>query len=357
MPTNVTPEYKKAEEAYRKAREPKERLDCLRQMLSTIPKHKGTEHLQADIKSRIKDLTEELAGPKKGRQAQRPGTDHPARGRRAGRAARPAELRQVGAAPAPHRLARPVGPGPFITQFPEPGMLSFEDIAFQLLDLPSMSADHSPPWIARRCRPVMRRCWSWTCPTRLRRAGPVHPRHAGREKKISLCPRGPGPRAMRARRASRRRGRGGRPVPHRAADPAAGQQERPRRIPEEVAVLEELLASTSRRCASPRDRPGARRARALAVPGAGDRARLHQGARQGAGARPAVHRAARRHRAGRRAPGPQGHRGEFPLRAPVGQRAPSTASRSAPITGWPTATWSNCTPRGPASEPPRIPAA
>ena len=29
MPTNVTPEYKKAEEAYRKAREPKERLEHL----------------------------------------------------------------------------------------------------------------------------------------------------------------------------------------------------------------------------------------------------------------------------------------------------------------------------------------
>ncbi len=66
MPTNVTPEYKKAEEAYRKAREPKERLDCLKEMARTIPKHKGTEHLQADIKTRIKQLTEELAGPKKG---------------------------------------------------------------------------------------------------------------------------------------------------------------------------------------------------------------------------------------------------------------------------------------------------
>ena len=66
MPTNVTPEYKKAEEAYRKAREPKERLDCLREMARTIPKHKGTEHLRADIKTRIKQLSEELAGPKKG---------------------------------------------------------------------------------------------------------------------------------------------------------------------------------------------------------------------------------------------------------------------------------------------------
>ena len=66
MPTNVTAEYKKAEEAFRKAREPRERLECLREMMRTIPKHKGTEHLQADIKSRIKQLTEELSAPKKG---------------------------------------------------------------------------------------------------------------------------------------------------------------------------------------------------------------------------------------------------------------------------------------------------
>ena len=62
MPTNVSPEYKKAEEAYRAAREPKERLDCLKEMLRTIPKHKGTEHLQSDIKQRIKALTEDPGG-------------------------------------------------------------------------------------------------------------------------------------------------------------------------------------------------------------------------------------------------------------------------------------------------------
>ena len=66
MPTNVTADYIKAEHAFRAAREPGERLSCLKEMLRCIPKHKGTEHLQADIKSRIKSLTEELAGPKKG---------------------------------------------------------------------------------------------------------------------------------------------------------------------------------------------------------------------------------------------------------------------------------------------------
>ena len=44
------------------AREPRERLDCLKEMLRTIPRHKGTEHLQADIKSRIRELTEEIGG-------------------------------------------------------------------------------------------------------------------------------------------------------------------------------------------------------------------------------------------------------------------------------------------------------
>ena len=74
MPTNVTAEYKKAEEAFRRAREPRERLECLREMMRTIPKHKGTEHLQADIKSRIKQLSEELSAPKKG--GKRSGPSH-----------------------------------------------------------------------------------------------------------------------------------------------------------------------------------------------------------------------------------------------------------------------------------------
>ena len=148
MPTNVTPEYKKTEEAYRNAREPKDRLECLKQMLSTIPKHKGTEHLQADIKSRIKDLTEELAGPRKGGKRSGPALTIRAEG-----AAQVALLGppNSGKSALHQRLTgsrAQSGPGSFITQFPEPGMLGYEDIAFQLLDLPSMSPDHSPPWIA-----------------------------------------------------------------------------------------------------------------------------------------------------------------------------------------------------------------
>ena len=141
MPANLSPEYKKAEQAYRAAREPRERLDLLKEMLRTIPKHKGTEHLQADIKSRIKSLTDELAGPRKG-------------------GARGAQfsVRREGAAQVclvgPPNSGKSTlhasltgshseaGPFPYTTQSALPGMLRFEDIAFQLIDLPPVSREH-----------------------------------------------------------------------------------------------------------------------------------------------------------------------------------------------------------------------
>jgi ribosome-interacting GTPase 1 len=147
MPTNVTPEYKKAEEAYRAAREPRERLDCLKEMLRTIPKHKGTEHLQSDIKTRIKQLTEELAGPKKG--GKRSGPSHVVRREGA------AQLCLIGPPNAGKSALHvkltgsrsDVGPYPYSTHLPVPGMMPFEDIHFQLVDLPPVSAEFFEPWL------------------------------------------------------------------------------------------------------------------------------------------------------------------------------------------------------------------
>ena len=148
MPANLTPEYKAVEAAFRKARDPGERLERLREMLRTIPKHKGTDHLQGDIKRRIKELSEELDRPQGG-------------GARGGPALviRPEGAAQVALIGPPNagksslhaRLtgsATPAAPYPFTTQYPEPGMMPHENISLQLVDLPAVSLEHPVPWLA-----------------------------------------------------------------------------------------------------------------------------------------------------------------------------------------------------------------
>jgi ribosome-interacting GTPase 1 len=154
MPANLSPEYRKAEAEFKRAREPSERLRWLREMLRTIPKHKGTEHLQADIKTRIKQLTEELAGPRKG--GARSGPSH---------SVRPEGAAQVALVGPPNagkstlhaRLTgsqAEVAPYPYTTKMPLPGMLPYRDVHFQLVDLPPVSADFMEPWYVNALRPA-----------------------------------------------------------------------------------------------------------------------------------------------------------------------------------------------------------
>lgn len=154
MPANLTPDYKAAEAEYRKARTPEDRLRHLREMLRLVPKHKGTEHLQADMKTRIKELTEELAGPRKGGSRTGPPTT-----------VRPEGAGQVALVGPPNsgksalhdRLTgshAATGPYPFTTQFPVPGMLPVDDVHVQLVDLPPVSRQHPVPWLANALRPA-----------------------------------------------------------------------------------------------------------------------------------------------------------------------------------------------------------
>ena len=59
MPANLTPAYREAEERFRQATTPEEKIECLEEMLAIIPKHKGTEKLQADLKRRLSKLRQE----------------------------------------------------------------------------------------------------------------------------------------------------------------------------------------------------------------------------------------------------------------------------------------------------------
>ena len=154
MPANLTPDYKRAEQAYRAAEDDRERLSCLKEMLRTIPKHKGTEHLQADLKSRIRQLTEELSGPRKG--AARTGPLH---------VVRPEGAAQIALLGPPNsgksRLhasltgsKATVAPYPHTTQEPKPGMLAYEDIHFQLVDLPPITRDYIDSWLVNALQPA-----------------------------------------------------------------------------------------------------------------------------------------------------------------------------------------------------------
>ncbi len=146
MPANLTPEYKNSEARFRAAATDAEKLDALREMLSTIPKHKGTEKLQADIKRRISKVNRELQKSRKsGRGGQ---SDHvPKEG--AG------QVVLVGAPnvgkssflEAVTNAQATVADFPFSTFKPQPAMMPFKDIQIQLVDIPPISADYMESWV------------------------------------------------------------------------------------------------------------------------------------------------------------------------------------------------------------------
>ena len=154
MPTNVTPEYKKAEAEYKAAREPRDRLVALRAMLRTIPKHKGTEHLQAGIKTKIKELTYELAGPRKG--GARGGPVFTIRPEGAGQIALlgPPNSGKSSLHDALTGSGAPAGPYPYTTLHPQPGMVPVHDVGIQLIDLPPVAREHPLPWIGNALQPA-----------------------------------------------------------------------------------------------------------------------------------------------------------------------------------------------------------
>jgi hypothetical protein len=146
MAANLSPDYLGAERRYKAAQNPAEKMAALEEMLSTIPKHKGTEKMQADIKSRLSKLRAQ--SQKKGGVAhQQPFYQVEREG--AG------QLALVGAPnTGKSSLLRSlshatpeVADYPFTTRLPAPGMMAYEDIQFQLLDLPPISTEFTEYWL------------------------------------------------------------------------------------------------------------------------------------------------------------------------------------------------------------------
>jgi ribosome-interacting GTPase 1 len=143
MPANLTPEYFKAEKWYREATTTDEKILALEQMLSVMPKHKGTDHLRADLRRKLSKLKE--APAKKGHGTHVDIFHVPRSGAgqivligtpNSGKSSIVAALTNAKVN---------VADFPFATTAPVPGMVMFEDVPIELVDMPPITADYLAP--------------------------------------------------------------------------------------------------------------------------------------------------------------------------------------------------------------------
>ena len=143
MPANLTPDYFKAEQWYRSATTNQEKILAVEQMLAVMPKHKGTEHIKADLRRKLSQLRE--AGAQKTRAG---GVDifHvPRTG--AGQIVL-LGTPNCGKSSILARLTHAkvhVADFPYATSAPVPGMVTFEDVQIQLVDMPPITAEFVMP--------------------------------------------------------------------------------------------------------------------------------------------------------------------------------------------------------------------
>ncbi len=151
MPANLTPQYLEAEAEFKKAQSSEEKLACLKQMWSLLPKHKGTDKLQADLKAKMSDLRDEIEQEKKGGKK---GVSYKIPKQGAGQVIVLGGP-NVGKSQLLTKLTRAtpeVAEYPFTTREPAPGMMAWEDAKVQLTDTPPITADYLEPYLASMVR-------------------------------------------------------------------------------------------------------------------------------------------------------------------------------------------------------------
>ena len=149
MPANLPPQYFEAEKSFRSAKTAQEKIVALEEMLAIMPKHKGTDHLRAELRSRIAKLTE-LASKKSG--AHRASMVIQKEG-----AAQVAVigLPNVGKSQLVSSITNAfpdVADYPFTTHAITPGMMEFENIQVQLIDTPPLVPRSIEFWLPHLLR-------------------------------------------------------------------------------------------------------------------------------------------------------------------------------------------------------------
>jgi ribosome-interacting GTPase 1 len=144
MPTNLPPEYFEVEQRYRAARSSAEKVACLEELISTIPKHKGTDHLRADLRRRLSKLKNETQAKKGG--GKRSSAFHIDK-EGAGQAVLvgPPNVGKSALVAALTNAAPEVSDAPYTTWQPTPGMMRVGNVQIQLVDTPPLQRDFVEP--------------------------------------------------------------------------------------------------------------------------------------------------------------------------------------------------------------------
>src|SRR5262245_6507718 len=152
MAVNLTPQYLEAEAEYKKAQTAAERLECLQKMWALVPKHKASEKLQAELKTKLSAAREEVEHEKK--TGKKGGVSYKIPHQGAGQyvllggpnAGKSTLLRRL------TRATPEVAAYPFTTREPVPGMMAWEDVQVQLIDMPPVTADFMEGYVSSMVR-------------------------------------------------------------------------------------------------------------------------------------------------------------------------------------------------------------
>ncbi len=158
MPTNLPPDYFELEKRFRQAESAAEKASLLEQMYSVVPKHKGTDHLRADLRRQLSKLKDEAQQARKKHGGHAPVFHIDKEG--AGQVA-VIGATNVGKSALVKALthAEPeVSEAPYTTWKPTPGMMAVENIQVQLVDTPPLAGEFVDPGLfdlVRRCDLVL----------------------------------------------------------------------------------------------------------------------------------------------------------------------------------------------------------
>ncbi len=150
MPANLPPQYYELEKEYKAERDPRERLRLAQELLAMMPKHKGTDKLQADLKAKISKLKLQVEGPSQKKHGTRhvDARDHIDR-------EGAAQIIMIGPPNSGKSTildavsgAKPlIGDYPYTTREPLAGMMTFESVQLQLIDTPPIAENYMEKFV------------------------------------------------------------------------------------------------------------------------------------------------------------------------------------------------------------------